>query len=40
MEKTKRKKDRLLCSKCNSKNIYSLKDGTIVCRKCGYRRKK
>lgn len=28
----------LMCRVCGSKNVYSLKDGTIVCRKCGERR--
>ena len=28
------------CIKCDSKNIYSLKDKTIVCRKCGHRETK
>lgn len=28
------------CKECGSKNIYSLKDRTKVCRKCGWREKK
>ena len=27
------------CGECNSKNIYTLKDKTKVCRKCGWRSK-
>ncbi|MFQ5531658.1 MAG: hypothetical protein ACE5ES_03530 [Candidatus Nanoarchaeia archaeon] len=27
----------LRCSNCSSKQIYTLKDKTIVCRKCGFR---
>ena len=28
----------LMCDYCYSKNIYTLQDKTIVCRKCGYRK--
>lgn len=27
------------CVECNSQNTNVLKDGTIVCRNCGYRNK-
>lgn len=30
----------LKCKKCGSPNIYTLKDGTTVCRRCGHREKK
>jgi len=36
MEKEMKK---LACSQCNSKMIYTLKDKTKVCRKCGFREK-
>lgn len=31
--------EKIECSKCGSKNIYTLTDGTKVCRKCGGRTK-
>ncbi len=34
--KDKGKSD-IKCKKCYSANIYTLKDGTKVCRKCGNR---
>lgn len=33
------KKKKIVCSKCGSSNIYTLKDKTKVCRKCGERGK-
>ena len=30
---------RLRCLVCGSTNIYALKDGTLVCRRCGSRTK-
>ncbi len=33
-------KKELICSKCNSRYVYTLKDGTIICRKCGFRESK
>lgn len=31
---------KIKCEKCKSTYVYSLKDETIVCRKCGHRNKK
>jgi ribosomal protein L37AE/L43A len=30
-------REALACDNCNSKNVYILKDGTVVCRRCGHR---
>jgi len=40
MAKKKLVNKKLFCKDCGSKNIYSLKDKTKVCRKCGWREKK
>ncbi len=32
--------NRLKCKECLSKNIYTLEDGTKVCRRCGVRENK
>lgn len=31
------KEEQLRCKKCNSKSLYTLKDGTKVCKVCGNR---
>ena len=39
IETPKEKITKIRCSKCNSAQIYTLKDETKVCRKCAYREK-
>ena len=34
------KKKILKCDVCDSKNVYSLQNLTLICRKCGHRKKK
>ena len=40
MEESDKVKLNLRCDKCNSKNIYTIKDGTLICRRCGHRKEK
>lgn len=30
----------LRCENCNSRQVYTLKSGVVVCRKCGFRKEK
>lgn len=34
----KKTRKSLKCDYCYSRNVYTLQDKTIVCRKCGYRK--
>lgn len=36
MEQEKQKPQKFRCSNCNSAQTYVLKNGTRVCRKCGF----
>jgi len=38
-QKLKYKIKEYKCLNCNSRNTYTNKDGTRICRKCGYRSK-
>lgn len=33
-----KKEVELKCDACSSRVVYTLKDGTIVCRRCGHRK--
>lgn len=39
-EQKREKVKKIRCFQCNSAQVYTMKDYTIVCRKCGYREKK
>ena len=38
--KNKKVNEKFVCPKCNSSYTYTLKDGTLICRRCSYRKKK